>query len=702
MSKKKLGALLALMLTACSLAAAQERLANDRMAVGIDRDGRLTELRNLRTGTDYAGSGALWRLYFDTPEQREVQVSGSLQESRVERRGDTLVISCNNMKADSRWEGTLHFSLVLTITLEDDKVRFSSALENHEPHTIIRELQYPLVGDLALPEGHQLLTTFGGGQLIDDVKKHLADEGIKNPYMTPAQYYRQKSLEYPRGAVAANCFALVGEQEGLYFGSHDNTFVNTGHGLRVYPSAPGVFDRLECGFYKYPNLVEGQRWQCDANVIAPYCGSWTETSRLYRRWIDATWWDRREPPRWVQEMKSWQRIIFKHQYGEYFFRYKDLPGRIYDVEKSVDSDAVLLFGWWNAGMDNSNPDYVADASQGGDEALKGAIARYQEKGGKAALYFNGKLIDRESRFYRSGAAKGLVFTGNDGAENIENYKFTSFGSFLGKYNYRNFVVANTRDPRWQALMLSWVDKAVSLGAASIFFDQMGSVESNAVNWDVSGEFPIPDLAPLTAKADILKKCREKVRAASPEMAMGAEHITDLLCMYVDYTHGDGLLSMIDWFRYTFPELIISDRCIRDDTDIERRVNLTVLKGLRNDIEIFRCRGLIDQTPHYQAYLAKVNALKSRFSDLLLKGRFSYKDFFTSSNDKVEARSFVHGNALAVVLTSEEEKRQQTQLSVPGYRFMECGTIGQAKVSPNGKKVKLGQHGLAVLVFEKVL
>ena len=52
--------------------------------------------------------------------------------------------------------------------------------------------------------------------------------------------------------------------------------------------------------------------------------------------------------------------------------------------------------------------------------------------------------------------------------------------------------------------------------------------------------------------------------------------------------------------------------------------------------------------------------------------------------------------------TEEEKRQQTQLSVPGYRFMECGTIGQAKVSPNGKKVKLGQHGLAVLVFEKVL
>ena len=699
MSKKKIGALLALALLACSLEA-QERLANDKMAVSIDRNGRLTELRNLGTGTDYAGSGTLWRLYFDTPEQQEVQVSGELQVQQVERRGEAIVISCSGMRADSRIEGPLNFSLILTITLEEDKVRFASTLENHEPHTIIRELQCPLVGDLALPEGHRLLTTFGGGQLIDDVKKHIAAEGIKSPYMTPAQYYRQKPLEYPRGAVAANCFALVGEKEGLYFGSHDTRFVNTGHGLRVYPSAAGVFDRLECGFYKYPNIVCGQSWQCDANVIAPYSGTWTETSRLYRRWVDAAWWDRRCPPRWVQEMKSWQRVIFKHQYGEYFFRYKDLPGRILDVEKSVDSDAVLLFGWWNSGMDNSNPDYVSDASQGGDAALKEAIARYQEAGGRAALYFNGKLIDRKSDFYRSGAANGLAFTGNDGTESIENYKFSSFGSFLEKYNYRNFVVADTRDPAWQKLMLSWVDKAAAMGASSIFYDQMGSVENNAVNWDVSGEFPIPDLAPLTAKAGILKKCRDKVRATSPEMAMGAEHITDLLCMYVDYTHGDGLLSMIDWFRYTFPELIISDRCIRDDTDIERRVNLTVLKGLRNDIEIFRCRGLIDETPHYQAYLAQVNALKDRFSDLLLMGRFSYKDFFTSKNDNVEARSFVNGNSLAIVLTSEKDRAQKTRLEVPGYKFSAYGTIGKATVSRDGKKVKLGKHGLAVLVFEK--
>ena len=665
------------------------RLSNEGISVAVDSKGALVELRNNATGTDYAGGGALWRLYYDTPQRREIQVDGAQMHPEVSSDGSSITLRYAEP-----------FDITLTISLEEDKVRFASALANSLPHTIIREFQYPLVGDLRLPEGFRLLTTHGGGNLIPDVKEHIVREGIRNPYMTPAQHFRQKALEYPRGAVAANCFALVSDREGLYFGSHDDSFVNTGHGLRVYPSAPGKFDRLECGFYKYPNCAFGQSWECAANVIAPYSGDWTQTSRLYRAWVDASWWDRLEPPQWVREMKSWQRVIFKHQYGEYFFRYDDLPGRILDVEKSVDADAVLIFGWWEKGMDNSNPDYVADPSQGGEEGLKEAIARYEAEGGRASLYFNGKLIDRESSFYRSGKASGLTFKGNSGAECVENYKFSSFGSFLAAYNHRSFVVADTRNPRWQALMLSWADKAHELGASSVFYDQMGSVEQAAVNWDLSGEFPVPDMAPLTAKADALRKCRARTRELSPELAMGTEHITDYLSMFADYSHGDGLLSFIDWFRYTFPELILSDRCIRDDSDIERRVNLTVLKGLRNDIEIFRCRGLIDETPHYQAYLAKVNAIKERYSSLLLEGRFAYKDYFSCNNPDVEARCFENGGSLAVVLTSEQARGQSARLSVPGYAFRESSVLGKAEVSRSGRRIKLGRHGLAVLIFEK--
>ena len=41
------------------------------------------------------------------------------------------------------------------------------------------------------------------------------------------------------------------------------------------------------------------------------------------------------------------------------------------------------------------------------------------------------------------------------------------------------------------------------------------------------------------------------------------------------------------------------------------------KLLRNDIEIYRCRDLIDKTPHYQAYLAQVNAIKGKYERIPL-------------------------------------------------------------------------------------
>ena len=84
-------------------------------------------------------------------------------------------------------------------------------------------------------------------------------------------------------SLASNCFAFIGDKEGLYFGSHDETFQATGHGLRLYPSKKFVFDEIEAGFYKYPNILIGESWSCDANVIAPYSGDWHQTSNCQHK-----------------------------------------------------------------------------------------------------------------------------------------------------------------------------------------------------------------------------------------------------------------------------------------------------------------------------------------------------------------------------------------------------------------------------------
>ena len=664
--------------------------------VEIDSEGRLQKLAF--EGRNYAGGQALWRLYYNTKEQKEIEISGANETPVVRTAADTVFLDYDNV-------GGKAFALHLKIWTEGTMVRFGASLENHEPHTIVRELQYPLIGDMHIPADYKLLTTHTGGQIFDNPVWKISNVDVRPLYMTPAQKFRQYDLQYPRNA-ASNCFAFVGEEDGLYFGSHDTSLQQTWHGLRTYPDQGTIghtttdFKHLEAGFYRYPNAMCGDSWSNDASVVVPYQGDWTATSRIYRTWAD-TWWHHAPVPDWVQDMTGWQRIIFKHQYGEYLRKYTDLPGRIASVGESVGCNAVLAFGWWKEGMDNGYPNYTVDDSQGGDAAWKAAIADYRAKGNRLLLYYNGRLIDVESDFYKNGGGSKVANKDNTGREFTEHYKFTGKGTTLGYYDSRTFVIADMSKRLWRDQLVAWADRAMDYGADAVFYDQLGVAEEFP-NWDLSREYPVQDIFTGRYKADALKEIRDHIKAKNPEFTLGTEWLSDCTSQFCDFVHIVEFTalpeSFPEWFRYTFPEVVWSDRCVRDDNDVPRRVNNTLLKGLRNDIEVFRCRGLIDETPVYQAHLAKINALRHQYPELLLEGRYTATDGFTCNNPSLTARSFCAGNRIAVVVTNTGEKQQKGKIEAPGYRYVEGRDLdGKAIGSP---AIKLGQNELNVLIYEK--
>ena len=182
-------------------------------------------------------------------------------------------------------------------------------------------------------------------------------------------------------------------------------------------------------------------------------------------------------------------------------------------------------------------------------------------------------------------------------------------------------------------------------------------------------------------------------------------LADFTAMRCDFVHiikiQPGYENFAELFRYTFPEIPFSDRRIRDDRDIESRVNMTLIKGLINDIEIYRCRDLIDKTPHYQSYLAKVNGIRDRYKECFMYGTFRDVLGFENSNKEVQAKGFWGKDKMVVVATNEFDDAVLTaSISVPGYRFVESSTLGNGKVLAGGKKVKLGKCDVAVLLFEK--
>lgn len=680
-------------------------LRDQKVEVEIDAGGNLVSLKNAVTGQDYASGKPLWRLYFDRKDgQYENEVRAQDNTPDIRQEDGRIILRYGALKVG---DDVLRARLTLSVRVEEGQVRFAAEVANDEPHTIIRELHYPLVGDCRLPADHKLLTTLLGGKLFANPKALIVRTGNIPPYMAPSQYYRQFDLKYPSHTVA-NCFAFVGEAQGLYLGSHDPLFQDTWHGLRVYPDATGAFAVLEAGLYKYPNCLAGQVWRCDANTLVPYSGTWHQTARLYRDWAD-TWWHQREVPLWVRKMKGWQRVIFRHQYGETLFRYADLNGRMRRAGESVGVETVLAFGWWQRGMDNGYPDsyFVTDPQQGGDAGWGGAVADYRKNGGRLLLYFNGKLIDRESAYYRDGDGKAVSYRDNTGGEYTEQYRFKGHGTFTGLYNARTFVVADTRQEGWRRQLRDMADRAIRFGTDGVFYDQLGYCEPSS-NWDVDGEFPIPNTRVIADKAETLNMLHDHLDAKAPaDFALGTECFTDVTAQHVDYVHNligaTGPNDFTEWVRYAFPEVILSDREIRDDTDVLRRVNHAMLKGLRNDIEIYRCRDLIDKTPIYQRHLASVNRLKDKYGDLLLLGRYRDTDGIVNDNAKVSARCFVNGSRLAVVVTQSSAPEATTSLRVPGYVFQEMDSVGAVKLETGSNErqvLHVGRDGLAVLVYAK--
>ncbi len=676
-------------------------LQNDFMKLSVDDNGALQELLNCKTGQQYAGGGMLWRLYFQREDQmdREIIATNCTPEIRFQNDKIQLVYSQVVYGVE-----TLNIQVHVTVWLEDDEAHWTIALQNNAD-VILRECQFPLLHGVQLKDDQPLLWADRGGMLFPDIRSEI--KNCFTHYVASDHLFLHKDVAYP-GTSTTNCYLFPAQDEGLYCACYDEDFGQTLHMFRLYG------EKLECGFARYPSLEKGEKCQLPEFVVSAYSGNWHVPAKKYRKWADR-WFSHQTPPEWVQKMKGWQRIILKHQYGEVHYNYHELSTIDQDGSAAGIND-LHLFGWWKGGMDNSNPDYQIDDALGGKDVLKQQIAKFQEKGA-VILYSNGRLIDLATDYYKT-TGRRISIKDKFGAEIRDAYRFRASGSYTGHFGNRTFTAACPACPEWLDKMKEVVDLAVELGCKGVFFDQLGMNEFPC--FDPSHGHEVPFMHISRQKANLVKELRDYARSKDPNIGIGIECITDLSVSYCDFIHSwpgyaettnqweekdekPVLKYFIDWFRYCFPEIIMTDRDIRDDTDIERRVNHALLKGLRSDVEIYRCRKTIAETPHYSAYLKQANRLREDYAELLLQGKYIDTDNFTCDHPEVDARAFINGDQMAVVATQSHLAKASVTIDAPGYAFVKSDKLGnvECKNRDNGVALQLSKNGLAVLIFQKI-
>ncbi len=670
----------------------------------ISSDGRLLSLK-APDGTELVKPSVLWSLCLENSECQEIEVfAGSAPQISADAESFTL------RYADVSSTDGVHYDISAEITgeLKDGRLHLGITLANNESGCTVRECRFPVI---KLSDETEKFA-WRNSQQAGTVHPVIAD--WKNAKLNAAPGYqgldecfRREILHYPGKMATTNSFVIDGKSRGLYFGSHDKSFQTTLHIAQANVEDSSV----EMLMVKLPFLGSGKKFSCEDFILAPYSGSWHKAADIYREFLLKNI----QLPQLHDSLKffnGWERIIMRTQYGENLFTFEELPAIAKEL-KECGIDALFIFGWHSGGHDNDYPNYTVSESLGGFDAFKNAISEVKKYGIKVNLYTNGQLIDRTSDFYRSGAGKRCAIHDIRGNEEFQRWGFSGHGIYNSYFGGRTFSRACPCAGEMTEKLYEFIDLAASLGADGVFFDQLGSGDPICFNPDHGHEVPFTKI--MTARRDMLLALRD--RARSKGLTIGIEHASDITAGCVDYVHSfpggsavkgkitDGVKPFIptdfDYFHYVFPEAQISNREIRDDNDIERRVNRMLLFNLQCDVEIKRCRATIGTTPRYKKYLTAALEFKKRNRRYLEGGLFRSDADVQDKNHESDTAGFVlPDGSYTVIATQSHLKETLFVLAMPeSYSIEYTDVFGDAVVNSDNS-VLLKRHAVVLLHLVK--
>ena len=566
-------------------------------------------------------NGDFWRLHLDEcvwGGNREIGVYAHAQRApEVTETEDEITVFYDGIVDE---KGTVHdVKLTLKAKREQGAVRYSALIDNRSL-VRVNELQFPLfqVEKLA-------------GELKDDVMVISRGLGqkVKNPHADAMQKHTEymaadydgvlRMMEYP-GEITMPFLGFETGDHFFYLGAHFNEW-------RKFCLITGCQPRNSedeyflAGIATYPVAEPGEKVCYDGFTTALFEKDWRKGVDFYRAWAESTWLKPIEKKDSVKHLQGWQRIIMKHQYGEIYHTYDDLP-RLYEEGARYGINMILLFAWWEEGMDAGYPNYRPDARMGGAEKLTAAIKKINGMGGRVVLYANGHLIDLATDYYKTEGYK-YTMKGIDGSEYQDFYKFSNSGTLL-KFGHKAFAMGCFGTEEWPRKVREIERRHLALGSNGTFFDQLGCAFHLCFDKTHSHGNRI-DLDP-ELRWQVIMDMR---KALEGDQWFGTEWPSDRISPMIDFTHGCGFAmqytpdSYPHIFRYAFPEVTVTNRYLHDEQkDWEKHLNYAFVHGLIYDVALYRCRARsIEECPNMAAHMKKLIDLRKEYLPFFTDGKY---------------------------------------------------------------------------------
>jgi hypothetical protein len=621
-----------------------------------------------------------WRAFLDDGVYREISVYSSSQKPvKITTDDDETAVYYDRLLAENGAEYAI--GLCVRIKREYGALSFGASIDN-KSYVRVNELQLPFMDFEQLcgaPEDEMLYLPTELGARYKNPRGHAA--GQHTEYMAADQKAVWLNTTYPHlSNTTALAMPWLGVQCGpyfLYMGNHDPEFRISGFNIGTGPR--GAKSRLMLTVSHYPAAVNGETLCINGPRVKVFEGDWRDGASYYRAWAEASWYKPKPIPDWIRDMTGWLRIILKHQYGEIFYRYDDLP-RLYEESKRYGIDTLLIFGWWKGCFDNSYPEYEFDPELGGEDGFKKAIEQIHVMGGKVILYSNGILIDVKTDFYKT-HGKLICAKDIDGNEYRDRYKFSSEGSLLKNGGYKSFVHACHSTQCWREKLLETTQKKQSVNPDAVFYDQLSicmdfCFDKSHPHKNRIDQAPAHRLESIRAIRSILPKRRN----------LGSEAVTDRIAAELDFVHGlggngtfFGAADFPDLYRHTFPETVVSNRFIHDERNGFREIlNYAFVYGLVFDAGIYRCRASLSAVPAYAEHLKMLIDLKEQYHRFFCGGVYR-SAFDLGLPEKVYAAEYLAGGEAITALCNNTDSDAEVEvydkivvLSPKSVMVAQCG------------------------------
>ena len=385
---------------------------------------------------NFCDDGDFWRLqldYCDSQKEKELGVySHSQIPSDISVTNGIITVAYDKVIAENG--ETFQIGLVFTIREMERELDFSARISNNSC-VRINELQYPMTEVTKISDELQNDILYAPAGLGLRAKNPLGiAQAAHSEYMSADFKNSWKSYPYP-GPLS---MPFMGVQSGDYYLCMTRRAKDACH-LSLFSIGTGSRNektpRFIMSISSFPGAINGETIELSSYRISLSDKDWRDAADSYRKWSNETWLAPRVDESGkliskesIRHMHGWQRIIFKHQTGEIYHKYSELP-RIYAEGAKRGIHHIMLFGWEKECFNTREPDATPDEALGGEEALKDAIRQVNEAGGTVVLYADGMLISTTSDYYKNGGYKCTKKNMNL-TEYRREYRFGNNGNVL--------------------------------------------------------------------------------------------------------------------------------------------------------------------------------------------------------------------------------------------------------------------------------